>query len=484
MATYQTDKNTYDIVIGLEIHAQISTRSKLFSRTNTKFGAEPNSQVSLIDAAMPGMLPTLNKEAIKQAVKSGIALNSTINKTSIFDRKNYFYADLPQGYQISQFSDPLVSGGYIDIVNEENIAKRINLTRIHIEQDAGKSIHDQSPDESFIDLNRSGIALMEIVSEPEMSSSHEVTEFVKKLRNILRYVGSCDADMEKGNLRCDANISLKLHGSEELGTRCEIKNLNSLKNIALAIEYEIKTQAEILDNGGEVRQQTKLFNPNSLTTKVMRDKEDANDYRYFPDPHLLPLILNDDFIETAKSEIGELPEAKRNRYVNEYNISEYDAEVIISDKHNADFFEQLLGKCDTKLAVSWFTAEFFGRLNKAGINIKESPVTAKNLLQLIKLIEDSTISGKIAKDVLDKMFSSGKNADEIVKSEGLVQLSDSTEIIKIIDNILSQNTDKVSEYKSGKDKLFGFFVGQTMKATQGKANPKIVNELLKQQLSL
>jgi aspartyl-tRNA(Asn)/glutamyl-tRNA(Gln) amidotransferase subunit B len=483
MATYSTDKNKYDIVIGLEIHAQINTKSKLFSRTNTEFGAEPNSQVSLIDAAMPGMLPTLNKEAIKQAVKSGLALNATINKTSIFDRKNYFYADLPQGYQISQFSDPLVSGGYIDIVNEEKINKRINLTRIHIEQDAGKSIHDQSPDESFIDLNRSGIALMEIVTEPDFTSAYEVTEFVKKLRNILRYVGSCDADMEKGNLRCDANISLKLHGSNILGTRCEIKNLNSLKNIALAIEYEITTQAAILDNGGEVRQQTKLFNPNSLTTKVMRDKEDAHDYRYFPDPDLLPLVLDDNFIQTAKAEIGELPDAKRNRYINDFGISEYDAEVIISDKNNADFFEQILGKCDTKLAVSWFTAEFFGRLNKINVNITKSPVNAENLLQLIKLIEDKTISGKIAKDVLDKMFESGKSPNEIVKSEGLIQLSDSSEIIKIINEILENNSDKVSEYKSGKDKLFGFFVGQTMKATQGKANPAIVNQLLKQQLS-
>ena len=483
MATYKTDKNIYDIVIGVEIHAQINTKSKLFSRSNTEFGAEPNSQVSLVDAALPGMLPTLNKKAIKQAVKAGIALNGTINKTSIFDRKNYFYADLPQGYQISQFSDPLVTGGYIDIVNEEEQHKRINLTRIHIEQDAGKSIHDQSPDQSFIDLNRSGIALMEIVSEPDLSSAFEVTEFIKKLRNILRYVDSCNADMEKGNLRCDANISLKLHGSSELGTRCEIKNLNSLKNISLAIGYEIETQAELLDNGGTVRQQTKLFNPNSMTTKVMRDKEDAHDYRYFPDPDLLPLVLEDEFIEQAKSEIGELPDSKKTRYISEYNITEYDAEVIIADRNNTDYFERILGKCDIKLAVSWFTAELFGRLNKANINITESPVTPENLLELIKLIENNTISGKIAKDVLDKMFESTKSAIEIVKSEGLEQISDSAEIINIIDKIINDNPEKVSEYKNGKDKLFGFFVGQTMKATQGKANPQIVNNLLKQKLS-
>jgi aspartyl-tRNA(Asn)/glutamyl-tRNA(Gln) amidotransferase subunit B len=483
MATYKTDKNIYDIVIGVEIHAQINTKSKLFSRSNTEFGAEPNSQVSLVDAALPGMLPTLNKKAIKQAVKAGIALNGTINQTSIFDRKNYFYADLPQGYQISQFSDPLVTGGYIDIVNEEEQHKRINLTRIHIEQDAGKSIHDQSPDQSFIDLNRSGIALMEIVSEPDLSSAFEVTEFIKKLRNILRYVDSCNADMEKGNLRCDANISLKLHGSSELGTRCEIKNLNSLKNISLAIGYEIETQAELLDNGGTVRQQTKLFNPNSMTTKVMRDKEDAHDYRYFPDPDLLPLVLEDEFIEQAKSEIGELPDSKKTRYISEYNITEYDAEVIIADRNNTDYFERILGKCDIKLAVSWFTAELFGRLNKANINITESPVTPENLLELIKLIENNTISGKIAKDVLDKMFESTKSAIEIVKSEGLEQISDSAEIINIIDKIINDNPEKVSEYKNGKDKLFGFFVGQTMKATQGKANPQIVNNLLKQKLS-
>ncbi|MBT4989166.1 MAG: Asp-tRNA(Asn)/Glu-tRNA(Gln) amidotransferase subunit GatB [Rickettsiales bacterium] len=483
MATYKTDKNIYDIVIGVEIHAQINTKSKLFSRSNTEFGAEPNSQVSLVDAALPGMLPTLNKKAIKQAVKAGIALNGTINQTSIFDRKNYFYADLPQGYQISQFSDPLVTGGYIDIVNEEEQHKRINLTRIHIEQDAGKSIHDQSPDQSFIDLNRSGIALMEIVSEPDLSSAFEVTEFIKKLRNILRYVDSCNADMEKGNLRCDANISLKLHGSSELGTRCEIKNLNSLKNISLAIGYEIETQAELLDNGGTVRQQTKLFNPNSMTTKVMRDKEDAHDYRYFPDPDLLPLVLEDEFIEQVKSEIGELPDSKKTRYISEYNITEYDAEVIIADRNNTDYFERILGKCDIKLAVSWFTAELFGRLNKANINITESPVTPENLLELIKLIENNTISGKIAKDVLDKMFESTKSAIEIVKSEGLEQISDSAEIINIIDKIINDNPEKVSEYKNGKDKLFGFFVGQTMKATQGKANPQIVNNLLKQKLS-
>ncbi|MBT4922037.1 MAG: Asp-tRNA(Asn)/Glu-tRNA(Gln) amidotransferase subunit GatB [Rickettsiales bacterium] len=483
MASYKTDKNLYDIVIGLEVHAQISTKSKLFSRSKTEFGAEPNSQVSLVDAAMPGMLPTLNKEAIKQAVKTGLALNSTINKTSIFDRKNYFYADLPQGYQISQFSDPLVTGGYIDIVNEDNQPKRINLTRIHVEQDAGKSIHDQSPDQSFIDLNRSGIALMEIVSDPDLSSSYEVTEFIKKLRNILRYVGSCSADMEKGNLRCDANISLKLHGSKELGTRCEIKNLNSIKNISLAIEYEIRSQAEILDNGGTIRQQTKLFNPTSMTTKVMRDKEDAHDYRYFPDPDLLPLVLTEEFIEIAKNEIGELPDAKKAKYISNYNMTDYDAEVVISDRNNTDYFEKIIGKCDPRLAVSWFTAELFGRLNKANTDITNSPVTAENLLGLIILIENNTISGKIAKDVLDKMFESGKSAQEIVKAEGLEQISDSTQIIRIIDKIISDNPDKVSEYKNGKDKLFGFFVGQMMKRTQGKGNPKLINELLLKLLS-
>ena len=480
MATYKTDKNLYDIVIGLEIHAQMKTNSKLFSRTNTEFGAEPNSQVSLIDAALPGMLPTLNRQAIKQAVKTGLAINA---KYSIFDRKNYFYADLPQGYQISQFSDPIITGGSIDITDENKNDKTINLTRIHIEQDAGKSLHDQSPDKSFIDLNRSGVALMEIVSEPEFTSSYEVTEFVKKLRNILRYIDSSDADMEKGNLRCDANISLKKNGTSELGTRCEIKNLNSIKNIALAIEYEIKRQAEILDEGGKIIQQTRLFNTTTLETKVMRDKEDAHDYRYFPDPDLLPLEISDDFIEEARQEIGELPSEKKQRYIKNFNISEYDAEVIIADKIKADYFEKILGKCDTKLAVTWFTAELFGRLNKLNIDIKDSPIKPDNLLELIHLIENKTISGKIAKDILDKMLETSKSAKEIVSDEGLEQISDESQIFEIIDKILANNADKVIEYRSGKDKLFGFFIGQIMKETKGKANPAIVNKSLKERLS-
>ena len=483
MATIKTAQNEYEIVIGLEVHAQINTKSKLFSASSTAFGAKPNSQVSFIDAALPGVLPVLNKQAIKEAVKTGLAIEAKINLTSIFDRKNYFYADLPQGYQISQFSDPLVSGGIIEIKDDDKKAKKINLTRIHIEQDAGKSIHDQSPEKSFIDLNRSGVPLMEIVTEPELRSSLEAASFVKNLRNILRYIGSCDGDMEKGSLRCDANVSLRLVNTSEFGTRCEIKNLNSIKNIQLAIDYEVKRQAEILDNGGEVRQQTRLFDVTSLQTKAMRDKEDAHDYRYFPDPDLLPLVLSEEFIKQAKEQLPELPTAKKHRYINDYNITEYDAEVITADKNSAKFFEQILGKCDTKLAVSWFTSEFFSRLKKENIDISNSPVTADNLLELISLIEKNTISGKIAKDVLDKMFASQKSAAEIVKSQGLEQITDDNAIEKIIAQILADNQDKVNEYKNGKDKLFGFFVGQAMKATQGKANPALVNKVLKKLLA-
>jgi aspartyl-tRNA(Asn)/glutamyl-tRNA(Gln) amidotransferase subunit B len=483
MAIIKTTKNEYEIVIGLEVHAQINTKSKLFSTSSTEFGAKPNSQVSLVDAALPGMLPVLNKQVIKQAVLTGLAIEAEIKQKSIFDRKNYFYADLPQGYQISQFSDPLVLGGKIAIKDENKQEKIINLTRIHIEQDAGKSIHDQSPEYSFVDLNRSGVPLMEVVTEPELRSSIEAASFVKNLRNILRYVGSCDGDMEKGSLRCDANVSLRLVGTEKFGTRCEIKNLNSIKNIQLAIDYEVKRQAEILDNGGEVRQQTRLFDVANLETKAMRDKADAHDYRYFPDPDLLPLNLTTEFIEQLRQELPELPHIKVARYMKDYDITQYDAEVIIADKHSANFFEKLLGKCDVKLAVSWFTSEFFSRLNKQNITIIDSPVSAENLLELISLIEQKTISGKIAKDVLDQMFATGKSATKLVKEQGLEQISDDAALEKIITEILANHQDKLLEYRNGKDKLFGFFVGQVMKLTQGKANPALVNQLLKKTLS-
>lgn len=481
MSVYKSAYNEYDIVIGLEIHAQINTKTKLFSGSHTEFGAEPNSQVSLVDAAFPGMLPVLNKEAIKKAALTGFAIDATVHELSIFDRKNYFYADLPQGYQISQFSDPLVTGGQIKIKTKEATDKIINITRIHVEQDAGKSIHDQSPTQSFVDLNRSGVPLMELVTEPEIGNSFEAAEFVKKYRNILRYINSCSADMEKGQLRCDANISLKLKGAKEFGTRCEIKNLNSIKNIQLAIDYEIERQAAILDNGGTITQQTRLFDLNSMETRVMRDKEDAHDYRYFPDPDLLPLKLSAEFLAEVKNSLPELPEQKKQRYL-ELGLTEYDAEVIIADKNAADYFEALIQEAPVKLAVTWMTGELFGRLNKQNIALQDSPVTAAALAELLELINKNTISGKIAKDVLDKMFETGKPAAEIVKEQGLEQISDDSIIIAAIENIIADNQDKVAEYKSGKDKLFGFFVGQVMKETKGKANPATVNKLLKQKL--
>jgi aspartyl-tRNA(Asn)/glutamyl-tRNA(Gln) amidotransferase subunit B len=482
MAIYQTNKNTYEIVIGLEIHAQINTKSKLFSAASTEFGGKPNTHVTHVDAALPGMLPVLNKEAVKKAVKTGLAISAKINKFSIFDRKNYFYADLPQGYQISQFSDPIVLGGQVKIKDEHQEDKIINVTRIHMEQDAGKSIHDQNPTRSFVDLNRSGVPLMELVTEPEITSSYQAAEFVKKFRNIVRYIDVCDGDMEKGSMRCDANISLKKKGEEKLGTRCEIKNLNSTKNIISAIEYEISRQAEILDDGGEVRQQTRLFDVNEMVTKLMRDKEDAQDYRYFPDPDLLPLKISDKFIEDIRSELPELPDQKKEKYIKEYQISEYDAEVIIADKENSKYFEKLLGKIDTKLAVTWLTGELFSRLKKENVKISDSPVKAENLLELLELISNNTISGKIAKDVLDKMFTSKKSAKEIVKQEGLEQISDDSQIISMIDEIIAADEDKVAQYRSGKDKLFGYFVGQVMKKSKGKANPATVNKILKDKL--
>ena len=481
MAIFETTKNKYEIVIGLEIHAQINTKSKLFSNSNTKFGAEPNSQVSYVDAAMPGMLPVLNREAIFKAAQTGYAINAKVNSYSIFDRKNYFYADLPQGYQISQFSDPLVEGGTIKIKTSEGDDKVINITRIHVEQDAGKSIHDQSPDSSFVDLNRSGVPLMELVTEPEISSAFEAADFVKKYRNILRYINSCDADMEKGHLRCDANVSLKLLGSKELGTRCEIKNLNSTKNIQLAIDYEVARQAEILDNGGEIRQQTRLFDVVTLETKTMRDKEDAHDYRYFPDPDLLPVNLDEEFLQKAKDSLPILPDAKKAQYI-ESGISEYDADVIIADKNVTEYFDQIFMKCDIKLAVNWLTSELFGRLKKENVEINNSPVTASNLLGLIKEIEAKNISGKIAKEVLDKMFISGEEASLIIERDGLKQIADDGLILKIIEQIISENQDKVAEYNAGKEKLFGFFVGQAMKLSKGKASPQLVNQLLKEKL--
>jgi len=471
----------WEVVIGLEIHAQVKSNAKLFSGSATTFGAEPNTQVSLIDSAQPGMLPVLNFRCVEQAVKTGLAINAKINTTSIFDRKNYFYADLPQGYQITQFSDPIVGEGEMKI-NMPYGERVIGVERIHLEQDAGKSIHDQSPTESFIDLNRAGVALMEVVTKPDLTSADEAVEFVKKFRQIVRYVDSCDGDMEKGSMRCDANISVRKPGAE-LGTRNEIKNLNSFKFIAAAINYEIERQIELLESGGVVEQATRLFDTSSGITKVMRSKEEAHDYRYFPDPDLYPLKVSDEFIEEIRSKLPELPDAKKDRYINEFGLKEYDADVIAFDRSVAAYFDEVVDTTkDAKLSASWVSGELFGRLNNAKLSIADSPVDAKRLSDLIKLIKDSTISGKAAKDVLDEMFVSDKAAMDIVEEKGLKQVTDTGAIEAILDEVIANNEGQWEAFIGGKDKLKGFFVGQTMKASKGAANPQLVNELIDKKL--
>ena len=472
----------WEIVVGLEVHAQIISNAKLFSGAATKFGAEPNTQVSLVDAAMPGMLPVLNKYCVEQAIKTALGFSGTINLKSQFDRKNYFYADLPQGYQISQFYHPIVSGGFLEIVNEDKISRKIGITRLHLEQDAGKSMHDQSPTESFIDLNRAGVALMEIVSEPDIRSPYEAGEYVKKLRILLQYLMTCDGDMEKGNMRCDANVSVRKADSA-FGTRCEIKNLNSVRNIIKAIEYEAERQVEILESGGTIDQETRLFDADKQETRTMRSKENAHDYRYFPDPDLLPIILTTEFIEEVRKNLPELPDNKKSRYIADFGLSEYDSAVLCQDKDVAKFFEEVAEKSEPKMAANWITAELFGRLNNAGLTLEESKITTENFIELLGLMSNNIISGKIAKDVLDIMFETGLSPTSIVEEKGMKQVSDSGEIEKIIQKVIAANADKVAEYKSGKDKLFAFFVGQVMKETGGKANPGMVNELLKNYLN-
>jgi aspartyl-tRNA(Asn)/glutamyl-tRNA(Gln) amidotransferase subunit B len=478
----QGKTNLYELVVGCEIHAQVASQSKLFSRAATEFGAQQNSQVSLVDAAMPGMLPTINEKCVEQAVKTGLGINAQINLKSIFDRKNYFYPDLPQGYQISQFSDPIVGEGKVEILNEDGAKKIIRVERIHLEQDAGKSIHDQHPTLTFIDLNRCGVALMEIVSKPDMNSPFEATEYVKTIRAIVRSLGTCDGDMEKGNLRCDANVSVKKIGEEKLGTRCEIKNLNSMRNIGRAIEFEAARQVEILENGGKISQETRLFDAISGETRTMRSKEDAMDYRYFPDPDLPPLVLTQGFVDGIKKSLPELPQAKKARYISQFGIPEYDAGVLTADSEISAYFEKLIQKHEAKICVTWLTVELFGRMNKLGINFENLKISADNLCQLLDLIKSGEISGKIAKDVLDVMIETGEDAARIVETKGLKQVSDSGALEKIIDEVIEKNPQMLADYKSGKEKLFGFFVGQVMKESKGQANPTMVNELLKKKL--
>ena len=466
----------WNLVIGIEIHAQVNSKSKLFSSSPTDFGSKPNSQVSLIDAAMPGMLPVINKFCIEQAVKSGIGLNAKINKKSIFDRKNYFYQDLPQGYQISQYKDPIVGEGFVEI-ETENGQKKIGVERLHLEQDAGKSLHDQDPNFTFVDLNRSGIALMEIVSKPDMSSPEEAVEYVRKVRSILRYLGTCDGNMEQGSLRADVNVSVNKPGNE-LGTRCEIKNLNSFKFIHAAIVYEAKRQIKLIEQGESVNQETRLFNTQSGETRSMRSKEDAHDYRYFPDPDLLPLTLDDDWIKGLQESMPELPDQIKERFINEYSLSSYDANIIVSDKATSEYFEDVVKNRSPKLVTTWVTGELFSILNKKNLIIEDSPITSKQLGELVDNIENGKISNRQAKEVLEEMCVSGKGALEIIDEKGLSQISDENEIESLVDNVLNSNPENVKKYKNGKDKLFGFFVGEAMKLSKGKANPKVLNEIL------
>jgi aspartyl-tRNA(Asn)/glutamyl-tRNA(Gln) amidotransferase subunit B len=474
----------WELVIGLEIHAQIVSNSKLFSGASTEFGAEPNTQVAFIDAGYPGMLPVLNKKCVEQAVKTGLALNAQINKFSAFDRKNYFYPDLPNGYQISQYHHPIVGKGKVTVDMSDGSQKVIGITRIHLEQDAGKSMHDQSPTKSFIDYNRAGVGLMEIVTDPDIRSSEEAGEFMKKLRSILRYLGSCDGDMEKGSLRCDANVSVRKKGSKEFGTRVEIKNVNSIKNVMKAIDYEANRQVEEIEAGNEIAQETRLFDPSLGNTRPMRSKEEAHDYRYFPDPDLLPIKLTDDYIKAIEAAMPELPDHKMQKYVSDMGLTKYDASVLVAEKSIAEYFEEAAaGSDDAKLVANWIMGDLFGRLNKDGLELSDCKVKPNMIRELVKLIKDGVISGKIAKTVFEKMYETGKAPKVIVEEEGLLQVSDTKEIEEIIERVLSENMESVEQYRAGKDKLFGFFVGQVMKATAGKANPQTVNDLLKHKLS-
>ena len=482
MSLIEGRTGSWEIVLGLEVHAQVISKAKLFSGAATNFGSEPNTQVSFVDAAMPGMLPVINEFCVEQAVKTGLGLNAEINLVSVFDRKNYFYADLPAGYQISQFSRPIVGKGTIILDLPDGKMREVGITRLHLEQDAGKSLHDQHPSLTYVDLNRSGVALMEIVSEPDMRSAEEAAAYIRKLRAILRYLGTCDGNMEEGNLRCDVNVSVRRPG-EPLGTRCEIKNVNSIRFISQAIEYEARRQIELVEDGGTVQQETRLYDANKGETRPMRSKEHAHDYRYFPDPDLLPLELDRDWIERIRASMPELPDPKKARFMEQYRLSAYDAGVLVMEKATADFYERVARSRDPKLAANWVIVEFFGALNRSGKSIEDSPVTAEGLGELIDLIADNTVSGRLAKDVFALMFDTGKPAGAIVEEKGLRQVTDTGAIEAAIDNVMAEQAAKVAEYRSGKEKLFGYFVGQVMRATGGKANPALLNELLKKKLA-
>ena len=471
----------WEVIVGLEVHAQVATHAKLFSGASTEFGAEPNSHVSLVDAAMPGMLPVINEACVAQAVRTGLGLKAQIHLNSIFDRKNYFYPDLPQGYQISQYKNPVVGEGEV-VIDIDGESKTVGIERLHLEQDAGKSIHDQHPDYSYVDLNRSGVALMEIVSRPDMRSAREAQAYVTKLRTILRYLGTCDGDMEKGNLRADVNVSVRKPG-DPLGTRCEIKNVNSIRFIGQAVETEARRQIGIIEDGGTIDQETRLFDPSKGETRSMRSKEEAHDYRYFPDPDLLPLELEQSWVDALAKNLPELPDAKRARFMKDYGLSAYDASVLVAERESADYFEAVAKGTDGKLAANWVINELFGRLNKEGKEIGVSPISTTQLGGLVRLIADGTISGKIAKDLFEILWTEGGDPAEIVEKRGLKQVTDTGAIEAAVDAIIAANPDKVEQVKA-KPSMLGWFVGQVMKQSGGKANPQAVNDILKSKLGI
>jgi len=473
--------NDWEVVIGLEVHAQIISDAKLFSGAATSFGAEPNSQVSLVDAGMPGMLPVINEFCIQQAVRTGLGLDAKINLHSVFERKNYFYPDLPQGYQISQYLHPIVGEGMVRLDMPDG-TREIGVERLHMEQDAGKSIHDQDPNRTFIDLNRSGVALMEIVSKPDLRSPEEAGAYLRKLRAIVQYLGTCDGNMEQGSLRCDANVSVRPSDSDELRTRAEIKNINSIRFVMQAIEYEAERQVDVYETGGSVVQETRLYDSDRGETRSMRSKEDAHDYRYFPDPDLLPIDLTPDYVEEIKKNLPELPDAKKVRFISEYGVTESDAGILVAEQETAEFFEEVALGRDAKLAANWVIHELFGVLNKVGKDISDSPIVADKLGNLVDLISNNVISSRIAKDVFEEMVATGKDPGVIVEEKGLKQITDAGEIETAVNNVIADNADQVKKYREGNQKVVGWFVGQVMKKTQGKANPQMVNELLLEKL--
>jgi aspartyl-tRNA(Asn)/glutamyl-tRNA(Gln) amidotransferase subunit B len=507
MATIKGKTGEWEMVIGLEVHAQVISKSKLFSGASTEFGAEPNSQVSLVDAAMPGMLPVLNRYAVEQAVRTGLGLKAKINLTSVFERKNYFYADLPQGYQISQYLHPIVGEGTIVLDLEDGETREVGIERLHLEQDAGKSIHDQHPTQSYIDLNRSGVTLMEIVSKPDMRSAEEAGAYLRKLRTILRYLGTCDGNMDEGSMRADVNLSMRRPG-EPLGTRTETKNVNSIRYVQQAIELEARRQVQILEDGGAIVQETRLFNAHTGTARSMRSKEEAHDYRYFPDPDLLPLELDADWVKEIEAGLPELPDEKKARFMTNYGLPDYTAGLLVVEKQIADFYEETLRRrasmqkfrafvdakdlINTEIPVivtstasstsTMVVGDYFGALNRTGTQLHDAPVDAEKLARLLDLVEDGTISGRIAKEVFEEMWENGKEAGAIVEAKGLKQISDSSEIEGLVDDIIANNPTQVAQYKGGNEKIIGWFVGQVMKATQGKANPGLVNQVLKKKL--